>query len=127
MAPKPKAIAMTPPAVSRGGRKSNIDPEVVAVMVPIIEGGDYAGVPDADTESGALEYPAESGSDKARAKARNAANSAAVRHKKAIVNSPDNDFDKPALLKTRVWEVRENVFTWAVGPKSISDGEDDDS
>lgn len=119
------AIAVTPPAILRGGRKSKVDPAVIAAMVETIESGDFAGVPDTSTDSGLVEYKSESGSDQARRKARNTANSAAVRHKKAIVNSPDNGIDDAGELKTRVWEAAENVFVWAVGPKVTGDSEDD--
>lgn len=126
MAPAKKAatIAVTPPTVTRSGRKSQITSEVVAGMVSDIENGDYAAIP-ADTESGMLEYPTKdgSGSDKAKKAARGAASSVAVRHKKAIVNSNENEINDPSELKTRVWEVRENVFVWAVGAKVSVDDE----
>ena len=125
MAPtKGKAvITVTPPAISRGGRKSQVPAEVISLMAETIKGGDYAGVP-ASTDSGLVEFVSESGSDSARKKAKGAANSAAVRHKKAIVNSSDNDIDDPATLRTRVWEARENVFVWAVGPKPVASDDD---
>lgn len=124
MATKSKAsVAVTPPAISRGGRKSQISAETIASMVEDIENGDFAAVPDSTTDSGLIEYPTKDGSDsdKARKAARGAANSVAVRHKKAIINSADNGIDDPTELKTRVWEVADNVFVWAVGPKQSGD------
>ena len=127
MASKAKAsVTVTPPAISRGGRKSQITPETIASMVEDIENGAFAAVPDPDTDSGLIEYPTKDGSDsdKARKAARGAANSVAVRHKKAIINDPDNGIDDPAELKTRVWEVADNVFVWAVGPKASADSDE---
>lgn len=120
---KAKAGAITPPPVSRGGRKSTIPAEVVADMVEAITGGSFATA--FDDSGNPVAFLADGKSDKAIAKARQQANTAAMRHKKAILNSPDNDYSDPKSLMTRVWESEEGTFVFAIGEKPAKDDDDD--
>ena len=115
-----KVGAITPPPLTRGRKGHKVEPEIVAGMVETLATGDWAIVTD-DSDNPIPFKVDDPGDDKAHRRARHRANTAAVRHKKAILNDPNNDHDDPDAITTRVWENESGVYVFAVGLKPADD------
>lgn len=111
-----------PPPITRGGRGSQVLPETVTAMVEGMQAGSFVTV--YDDEGNPPKFIAKDDSDKAHNAAKQRANTAAARHKKAIVNSPDSPYDDPKAIQTRVWRLDELTYTFAIGEKPTATDED---
>lgn len=110
--PTPTLGIVTPPPMQRGGANRRYPEGFLKETAETIAGRDENGGPVYVTDG--INYVAESGSEEAKAKAQQRASTAAMRLRKALVNSPDTPYTDTSEIKSRVWESEPGTFVLAV-------------
>lgn len=110
--PTPSVQVVAPPPMQRGGANRRYPEGFLVELTAQIQGRDDNGGPVFVGDG--LTYVAESGSEEAKGKAHQRASTAAMRLRKALVNSPETPYADTSEIKSRVWESEPGTYVLAV-------------